>query len=372
MPRLENQDRLQKLLNWKIPTLEMSRRTRYDSEILNKSPSKQRKRHKKNDGSFSAVTSSVTPTPSTSSLATGPAPSSTPALSTTAATASAAQEKSNAGTREPGLFDMHLPDDLILRRTRVVPGIAAILSMACDHAVEAKPHLKDLPRDHQYSLTQVFTHKKSNKIQEEGNVHDVYEFREGASAHVASTLMSSSNSWRNSGDGATPLKWRKIPTAEQKKGKGDGYLHIDGEYIASERAAKDPLTDGLRIVIQRGRTPIAVWEFKDLDAADEQTMVAIRELCTSGDPFEWTSCNAHSGSRCKRRSCKKKSDGSFAVSGEPTGFDSSFMESLISEAMLRKDPLNPRWNHIRPESKHYRKAKFILQQVRVGACLLIV
>ncbi|KAJ7654622.1 hypothetical protein DFH06DRAFT_1202907 [Mycena polygramma] len=225
----------------------------------------------------------------------------------------------NIDTRRPKHFDMHLHEDLILKRVKFMPAGMDIRRHLCDAVDEASLTLGEPPSDFLPTKDIVKGWESGRIVSDE---QDVVDFYQRTTADLALDLASGLAL-------GCPGKWPELLQIGQnnpRKSKGgaisDAFLSMNRLRI--DQAKKESGALGKELIERleddhiSNRT-LAVWEFKNLKAGGADVMKEIAGIATRERPFHWTSCDKES--KCTNSSQHFDANGRVRVTGDRRGFD---------------------------------------------------
>lgn len=279
-------------------------------------------------------------------------------------------------TRDPKVFDLHMADDLTLKRVVLLPNLAAKLGEISDNAVDERSPT-DLPDRHIWSSTEYkiaqHTWDVSHVVSGEQQVSGIYEKREKLSSFLASNLLSNKPERWSPNPEDDIFRYQEGSPYRIAKGLGDGILSVNPPGLSQEPPSS--LKTGLELAISEKLSPFIVWEYKDSGSAPLSVLLAMREMAENGDDFLWQKCGSPGpvlpgakGNAERIVECGNKNCSPTLRAGTRTGLDSDVMIDFVQRAFEESDSgqdatLNAPETRVKITPQCREKALNIFQQV---------
>ncbi|KAJ7137224.1 hypothetical protein C8R46DRAFT_1322058 [Mycena filopes] len=202
------------------------------------------------------------------------------------------------GTRPPAPWDMHLDDELILKKIKFLPSLQTSLRDIAELALHRRA--KDIPPcdRSRFPTDQVIarTYERMAPIREEADLTRQYESTIGSfCAMVAATLECKHEEWDTGF-----LQWTVSPSKRHGHGIADGFLRMVARPPRGTRL--DATSERVSKLKQQAEDvalyfpDLSVWEFKSLKVIGaREPMQGIIDLAATygrdeGDNFPWVGC----------------------------------------------------------------------------------
>jgi len=237
-------------------------------------------------------------------------------------------KKPSSASRQPGFYDKHFSEPLVLKRVKPLPSLVPDLARNVRKALDAaSPYLPPLSSDFITAGQRKSELRRYARVAEDekvvANLYDKYAANYCLS--VASTLAlhptASISEW------SSLLRWTQS-VSSSGCAIMHGELHFERDLgfeediIALRAAIAETMEDDVRHIfteMRDSKSPLATWEMKSLGAGLLEVMVAVPNLGT----FSWPFCKASNRHKVSRHRLAMK---------------------RVAEVVVGPDAQNPPWN----------------------------
>ncbi|KAJ7162374.1 hypothetical protein C8R46DRAFT_1194052, partial [Mycena filopes] len=227
-------------------------------------------------------------------------------------------------TRPPAPWDMHLDDELILKKIKFLPSLQNSFRLIAERALQRRA--EDIPPcDLRHFPTEqviAMAFDRMTPIREEADLTRRYESTTGSfCAMVAATLECKHDKWDTGF-----LEWTVSPSKRHGHGIADGFLRMAARLPTTTRLdTSTKRFSKLKLLaenVARYFPDLAVWEFKSLKVIGARGLQGVIDLAAAYgrddcDNFPWVRCPS-------KESCwhtHRSSRGGPLRTGAPTGPD---------------------------------------------------
>ncbi|KAF4610450.1 hypothetical protein D9613_007204 [Agrocybe pediades] len=290
---------------------------------------------------------------------------------------------SSTGTRAPKYYDLHLHEDLQMKKVVVLKHLDKALASICDEFLNPGHPVHLLPTD---SFTRTPDHSyisdkadsflrlreaanlidNRRRIEHEEVVRQSYNiYNAPAFTSLASRLAFLTES--------NILNWSTTHNEPQENAIADGFLSFNSDLRRRLAGLPTSIQNDIELIYKHKLDTLAVWEDKSPFAGSETTMT---KLVQPQNPFHWRTCQIGvQADQKKQNVCSVKYhdiDGHVAVTGRRTGPDAKdrmFLEEAIrlSQQSVDTDGDDGDEDYSKLGDPTNKKAGDMLQQVWAAA-----
>ncbi|KAF9018915.1 hypothetical protein BDZ89DRAFT_1139659 [Hymenopellis radicata] len=273
---------------------------------------------------------------------------------------------STTHTRTPStvldLCRLHLRDDLVLRHSVILPGLAEYCGMLCDAALDGNMLLPDLPPEHDYN-----SHTRDAILDTlNAEIHSSHELREFCKLRetiAAGTAAAFLNQTPASECDLGPLRmngpWQSteyVSWREDMLTSNDNSIHAHLHIDRDEIPPLEPFARGLQSAVDFGSTPFLLCYLTEVGYLTAGVRQALQHIGSSKTEFSWDTVVPEADS-CVNPLClqRRAMHGRVSPVGRTAGPDSTIPARIIAD--IKSLPTS------RSNAINFAKARMLLRKV---------